>query len=107
MAAMKLARLALLVAVYVSLDASNPMMPGALTFGAEQSIEMRQADRYRSQDHLALPVLRAPEGERFEQAEASLALRRPVAPVTPRSRPAPVMRSHLSSPPAASPSDDH
>jgi hypothetical protein len=107
MAPMKLARLALLVAVYVSLDVSNPLMPGALTFGVEQSIELRQAERYRGQAHLSAPVPRAPEPERLDRADESRALRRPATPVTSASRPARVMRSHLSSPPAASPSDDH
>lgn len=107
MAAMTLARLALLVAVYVSLDVSNPLMPGALTFGGEQSIELRQAERYRGQAHLAAPVPRPPEPECRDRADESLARRRPAAPMPPRLRPVRVMRSHLSSPLAASPSDDH
>lgn len=107
MAAMKLARLALLVAVYVSLDLSNPMMPGALSFGVEQSVELRQAERYRGRAHLAAPVARPPEPEGLDRADESLAPRRPAAPAPSRLRPARVMRSHLSSPLAASPSDDH
>ena len=104
---MKLARLALFVAVYVSLDVSNPLMPGALTFGVEQSVELRQAERYRGQAHLAAPLPRSPEPERLDQADESRALRSPAAPVTPASRPARGVRSHLSSPPAASSPDDH
>jgi len=104
---MKLARLALLVAVYVSLDVSNPMMPGALTFGVEQSVELRQAERYRGQAPLAAPGPRPPEPEQLARTDALVVPRRPAAPVTPRLRPARVMRSHLPSPLAASPSDDH
>ena len=47
---MTLSRLALLVALYLSLDVSNPMFPGALTFGLEDSVEVRQADRLRGLD---------------------------------------------------------
>ena len=90
---MKLARLALFVAVYVSLDVSNPLMPGALTFGVEQSVELRQAERYRGQAHLAAPLPRSPEPERLDRADESRALRRPAAPVTPASRPARVITS--------------
>jgi hypothetical protein len=107
MAAMRLARLALLVAVYVALDVSNPMMPGALTFGVEESVELRRAERYRGQTHLAAPAPRAPEPERLRRADESPALRRPPGPVSLRPRPAREMQSHRSAPPAASSSDDH
>jgi hypothetical protein len=44
-----------LVAIYVSLDVANPMMPGALTFGIDESVEVRQADRFRAHDGAAAP----------------------------------------------------
>lgn len=103
---MTLARLALLVAVYVSLDVSNPMMPGALTFGA-QSVEARQSDRFRGQDDAALIPL-APLPDSLDPPERPVMLRRPPAPVmTPRSRQAHVTRSDSSLPPPPSPSEDH
>jgi hypothetical protein len=100
---MTLARLALLIATYVSLDVSNPMMPGV--FGAEESIEVRQSDRFRGQDHAVL-LPRAPELERLDRPHRSVALSRLPAPVTPRSRQARVTRSHTSLPAPASPSED-
>ena len=39
---MTLSRLALLVALYLSLDVSNPMFPGALTFGLPNSPATRR-----------------------------------------------------------------
>lgn len=106
MAPMTLARLALLVAVYVSLDVSNPLMPGALTFGVEASVEVRQAERYRGQDHRA-PVPRAPEPERLDRSDQFLVVRRPAVPVPSRPRPAGVRRLPLSSSSASSSSEDH
>ena len=58
---MRLSRLALLIAFYVSLDVANPMMPGALVFGAQESVEARQADRFRAHDEAPALAL-APEG---------------------------------------------
>jgi hypothetical protein len=103
---MTLARLALFIAVYVSLDVSNPLLPGALTF-ADQSVEVRQADRFRGQNYEAVPAPRAPEPERLEPADQSRPVRRPLPPETLRSRWAQVARSHLSLPAAASSSEDH
>jgi hypothetical protein len=107
MAAMTLARVALLVAVYVSLDVSNPSMPGALTFGVEQSVEGRQSDRFRGQDHHAAPVPRAPEPERRDPSDQTLTLRRLPAPVAPRARQARVTRSRLSMPVSNASSEDN
>jgi hypothetical protein len=45
-----LARLIFLVALYLGLDVANPMMPGALAFSAEESVEVKLADRLRSHD---------------------------------------------------------
>jgi len=107
MAAMTLARLALLVAVDVSFDVANPMMPGALTFGVEESVEARQSDRFRGQDDHVAPITRAPEPERLDPSDGSLTARRLPGPVTRRARQAQVTRSHLPLPPAAASSEDH
>ena len=58
-------RLALAVALCLSLDVANPMMPGALGFGVQNSVDSRQADRARVDDVAgALPP--APTGEQVE-----------------------------------------
>ena len=43
-----LTRLIFLVTLYLALDVANPMMPGALAFSAEESVEVRLADRLSS-----------------------------------------------------------
>ncbi|MBI2217333.1 MAG: hypothetical protein HYU51_08555 [Candidatus Rokubacteria bacterium] len=95
-----------LVAVYMSLDVSNPMMPGALTFGIDESVEVRQADRFRAHDAAArLPL--APAPKRLEPVERPVIVTRASAPDVPRIR-----RSRLEYPrpavstPTASPEDD-
>lgn len=94
MPGMRLPRLALLVAVYVSLDLSNPMMPGALTFGVESSVEVRQTDRFRNNDDGApLPLARG--SERPGPSERLVALTRTPAPPMPRFRRARAARAHL------------
>lgn len=45
-----LGRLIFLVAVYLGLDVANPMMPGALAFSAEDSVEVRLAHRPGAED---------------------------------------------------------
>jgi hypothetical protein len=104
---MMLARLALLVAAYLSLDVSNPMMPGALTFGVEESVEARPSDRFRGQDPHAAPMPGAPEPERLDPSDRGLTVRRLPAVAAPGSRPAPVTRSRLSLPAPAAPAEDH
>jgi hypothetical protein len=105
MAGMTVARLALFVTVYVPLDVSNPMMPGALTFGAEPSIDLRQPDRLRGQIHEAAPMALAPEP--LDPVDRPLPLRRLLAPETLRLRQTHVARSRLSVPVPASSSEDH
>jgi hypothetical protein len=105
MLAMTLARLALLFAIYVSLDVSNPLMPGALTFSVQESVEVRQSDRVRGEDDAALTLVAG--AERLAPSETSVTLFRPAPPVTVRSRPPHIARSHLSPPKSASPSEDH
>jgi hypothetical protein len=105
MAAMTLARLAVLFAIYVSLDLANPLMPGALMFGVQESIEVRQSDRARGEDD-ATPT-RVAGTERLAPPERSSAMFRPIAPVGVRARQVHVTRSHPASPPPAPPSEDH
>jgi hypothetical protein len=100
-----LTRLALLVAAYLSLDVSNPMMPGALTFGVEESVEVRPSDRFRGPDPDVALVPRVPDPERVAPSDDALALRR-VSPA-PRSRPAAVTRSRLALPAPTPPAEDH
>jgi hypothetical protein len=47
---MALLRLTFLFALYLALDVSNPMMPGALVFSAEDSIEAYSARRLAAED---------------------------------------------------------
>jgi hypothetical protein len=102
MAAMTLAKLALLVGVYVSLDLSNPMMPGALAFG----VEGVQSDRSRGDNHAPLVALRL-GSRRLDPATRSATLHRPRAPLTPRIWQPRIIRVPPSLPAAASPSEDH
>lgn len=71
---MRWSRLTLLVALYVTLDVANPMMPGALVFGIEESVEVRQADRSRVHDEA--PAL-APAYGHLVLSEPNVAPRRP------------------------------
>jgi hypothetical protein len=104
---MRLARLALLVAAYIALDVSIPLMPGALTFSVEQSVEVRQSDRFRGQIDEAAPIPRAPEPARLDPDGQPVTPRRLLVSSTPRSRQAHVARSQLSSHAPVSPSEDH
>lgn len=98
--------LTLLIAVYVSLDVSNPLMPGALTFGVDESVEARQTDRQRGHDDVAsLPLTPTPERVVVERR---VRVSRTPAPHVPRLRPTAVTRSEPSrSTPADSSSEDH
>jgi hypothetical protein len=107
MAPMTLARLALLIAVYVALDVSNPMMPGALTFGIDDSVEVRQAERYRGLIHQAATIPRVPEPAGLDLFDGPRARPARPAPVSPALRRAPVTRSHLSVAAPVSPIEDH
>jgi hypothetical protein len=106
MAPMTLARLALLVATYIALDVANPLMPGALTFGVESSVEVRQAERFRGQAPHVAVVPRLPEPAQLDVADRS----RPSLPPAPTATYGPrlthVTRSHLPVPAAAG-SEDH
>jgi hypothetical protein len=108
MRAMSLLKLALLLAVYVSLDFSNPMMPGAVSFDADDSVEGRRADRGREADADA-SAARLPAAAPLRSAAAAPA-------VMGRARPAPrgtpvwqphVPRSYPSASSSTAPSEDH
>jgi hypothetical protein len=105
MASMKLPRLTLLVAMYVSLDVANPLMPGALSFGVEDSVEARQADRFRGHDDLStLPL--APASELLAPVKPSVTRSRLVTAASSHFRRAHVTRSEPSlRTPALSPED--
>jgi hypothetical protein len=91
---MPLARLALLVVVYLSLDVANPMMPGALVFGLEDSVEVRAA---RVQDHDATARLAvAPVPPRVPPIEPVVTRRQAGGSTGPQVRPAPVKRAQPS-----------
>jgi hypothetical protein len=107
MRATMLARLALLVAAYLSLDVANPTMPGALTFGVEESVKVRPSDRFRGQDPHVAPIPWVPEPGRLDPSDQSLIVRRLPVLVSPGSRSAHVTRSRLSFAAPASPAEDH
>ena len=71
MRTMSLLKLTLLLLVYVSLDFSNPMMPGAVSFGSDASVKGYQADRVREADVVA-PHLPAAMPQRLTPARASV-----------------------------------
>lgn len=99
---MRLRRSALLIALYVALDFANPMMPGALVFGVEDSVEARHPDRSRA-DNDAPPFDAAPE--RVAAAEPVRVPSR-MTLVSPRAPRTHVTRSRLSLPASAS-LEDH
>lgn len=101
---MRAAWLVLVVAVYVSLDIANPFIPGALSFGLEDCVEARQADRFRA--HADRAVM-APLPRRFAPVAVPLARWRTSVPATPQWRQAPVTRSHPAFPTPAPFPEDH
>jgi hypothetical protein len=98
--------LVLVVTVYVSLDVANPLMPGALTFGIEDSVEVRQAERFRGHDEVALASAFLLSAVTEETERRVMVSRGPVADV-PRIWSPHVQRAHssLSTPPSSS--EDH
>jgi hypothetical protein len=103
---MRLSTLAMLIAVYVSLDVSNPMMPGALMFGVESSVEVRQPDRSRGQDDAGV-IPPAPRPARLDGVARPVTPRRGPAPALRRPRPPQVSHSHPPLRSSASLSEDH
>jgi hypothetical protein len=53
-------RLALLLALYLSVDVASPQMPGALMFGVD-AVDIRQVDRSRVRDDVPLEAHEAPD----------------------------------------------
>jgi hypothetical protein len=54
MAAVTRRWLTLVLVAYVAIDLANPLMPGARSFGLDDSVEARRADRSRGHDDVAL-----------------------------------------------------
>lgn len=75
---------ALVVALYLALDVANPLMPGALGFGVQNSVDSRQADRARADDVTDPPSPR-PTGAHVDPIDLDVARLRP-APAPPRAR---------------------
>jgi hypothetical protein len=97
--------LVLAVTLYVSLDLANPLMPGALMFGVEDSVKARQSERFRGQDDTTLVAATLPP-EGLEPSAPRPAVDRISAGVDGGRPPeAPRARSSLSTP--AAPSEDH
>jgi hypothetical protein len=103
MAVMKLSRLTLLLAIYVSLDVSSPLMPGALCFDVEDSVEARRTDPVRS--YAGISALSLVPSEPLTQVEPSVARNLLIAAVNPYFPRAHVTRSDPS-PPASAPSPE-
>jgi len=91
--------LILAVSLYVALDVANPLMPGALTFGVEDSVEVRQAERFRAHHDVVVPAATR-ASERARQADHQPAVSRIAVSDVAWTPPAPVQRarSSLSSP---------
>jgi hypothetical protein len=104
---MTLARLALLVGVYVTLDVANPMMPGALTFGVEESVEVRPSERLRDQIGKVVLVAAVPDAAGVDVVPRMRVPSPRSAPITWASRRAHMTRSQLSVPHALSSSEGH
>ena len=108
MGRMPLVRLALIVALYLALDVANPLMPGALGLGVQNSVDSRQADRLRVDD-VTGPLPPAPARERVEILDTATAGLR-AAPGAPRVRASHAPRrapAPLSAHASPTPSDDH
>jgi hypothetical protein len=104
MSGMKLPRLTLLLAIYVSFDLSSPLMPGALRFSVQDSVEARRTDTFRiSTATSALPL--APVPKPLALVEPGTERNRPVVTVNPCFPRAHVTRSDPSLPSAPSPED--
>jgi hypothetical protein len=98
--------LVLLVTVYLSLDVANPLMPGALTFGVEDSVELRQAERFRARDHVALrPTVTPPD--RVEPIDHGSTVTWTPAANAPRLVPSRVQRARSSLSVPSPSSEDH
>jgi len=97
-------RLIFFLALYLTLDVANPMMPGALVLSVEDSVEVRMAQRLSGDD---IAAVRAGATDCLERVSTPVLVR---APVVVRSAPRPATqtpRSHLPAwAPAPSPEED-
>jgi hypothetical protein len=98
--------LVLVVTVYVSLDVANPLMPGALTFGVADSVEVRQAQRFRGHADIALRPAAAPS-ERVEQIDHQMVVRARAAADSVWIPPSRLQRTRSSLSRPAAPTEDH
>jgi hypothetical protein len=103
MAVMKWSRLTLLLAVYVTLDVSSPLMPGALCFSVEDSVEARRTAPVRI--HAGASALPLAPSKPLTPVEPGIARSRLISAVNPHFRRAHVTRSDPS-PPASAPSSE-
>ena len=103
---MRASRLAFLLLLYVTLDFSNPMMPGAVSFDPDDCVEAVRAGRLTTPAD-AVAAVPAPAPSRFEPVRRAVLPRAPVmSPAPPRERPAHAWRTPAP-PPAPDRSDDH
>ena len=102
---MNLLRLALLFAVYLSLDFANPLMPGAVTFGDGETVEGRQGERFRGAD-MTMPPQQQKFVERVPPGEPHVTLGGRLAREVPRVWQAGLRQSHPSQPSSPSLSED-
>lgn len=98
-----LLRLSLLVALYLSFDVATPMVPGALVFSAEDSVEVHQAPRFRAHDDASPSV---PMPTRVRPTEPILVAPRP-ALSAPRGRRAHIVRPRVPAPAPTASAEDH
>jgi hypothetical protein len=100
-------RLALVLLVYLSLDLANPLMPGALRFDPDASVEAVRAHGQRHAPPLpAMPAGGLPlDPERLAPA-AAVGLGAAPAP-SPLDWLVTIRRSHQASAPPPHPSEDH
>jgi hypothetical protein len=102
---MRASWLVLVVALYVSLDVANPLMPGAVTFGLEDPLAMRHAERARGHEE-AVPIRAEPMAELQRPEHQAPPLAVAIADRAPAmSSPGRRARSSLFAP--AAPSEDH
>jgi hypothetical protein len=103
---MSLLQLTVLLVVYVALDFSNPLMPGAVVFGAGDSVEGRQPGRVRDVA-AAGPLLPAAAPRHVAPIRPPVVLVARPAPAHAPVRHARPPRSHPSSSRSVAPSEDH
>lgn len=99
-------RLLWLLLIYVTLDFSNPLMPGAVNFDADDSVDGVHAERVRADRYqtVAVPAPILLVAATLDSDQVPRLLPEPRA----RDRELPAVRRDLRRPPdPASPADDH